>query len=287
MHSFDLLNATSLDEACRLLADAGDDGKPIAGGTSLMLFLKEGMYEPRCLIRIDGLSELQGIEPRTDGALRIGALETLSTLERSAALRAHAPMAADAIGEVANIRIRNVATLGGNLCHADPHCDPAPALICLNAQVCVAGLQGERALPLEDFFVDYYQTVLAPGELVKEIVIPPAPPTWRTAYQRFTPLSAEDWPCVGVAVALEQRNGAVSALHVMLSAVNSVPTRVTGIDEIVGGEELSAERMDEVGALAAEQAEPVSDFRGSEWYKRKIVRVLVKRTIAQALNSRT
>lgn len=285
MHPFELLRAASVEEACSLLAECGEEAKAIAGGTSLLLFLKERIVEPRRLVSLGGLAELRGIEEGKGGGVRIGALATLRDLEHSRLLLERAPMLVQAVREVANIRIRNVATLGGNLCHADPHSDPAPALVCLKAQLRIASPSGERLLPLEEFLLDYYQTALTAGELLTEVFIPPLPPTWRTAYQRFTPLSEEDWPCAGVAVAVELRDAVVTALRLVVSAVNPVPLRVRGVEEIVVGKTLSAARLDEVAALAAAQVEPVSDFRGSEWYKRRIVHVLTKRTIAQAVDA--
>src|SRR5467141_134089 len=172
MTPFDLVEPASLDEAIKLLDPDDPSVRPIAGGTALMLMMKAGVFRPAKLISLRAIKQLCAIETRPDGALEIGAMTPLSVLERDPAMRAHAPVITQTLRTLSNVRVRNVATVGGSLAHADPHMDLPPVLIALGARVAVASAAGARTIPVEDLFAGYFETVLRRDELIAELVVP-------------------------------------------------------------------------------------------------------------------
>ena len=172
MNPFELAEPASLAEAIKLLDPDDASVRPIAGGTALMLMMKAGVFRPAKLISLRGIRELCAVATQPDGALKIGAMTPLSVLERSAVVRAHAPVITQTLRTLSNVRVRNVATVGGHLAHADPHMDLPPVLIALGAHVAVAGPAGERTIPVEGLFAGYFETVLARDELITAVVVP-------------------------------------------------------------------------------------------------------------------
>src|SRR6516225_2442112 len=218
MTPFELLEPASLAKAIDLLGQDDPGTRPIAGGTALMLMMKTGVFKPRRLI------SLAKIEPRfsriatgPDGELRIGAMTSLSTMEHDASVGHHAPVIGQTMRRLSNVRVRNVATIGGNLAHADPHMDLPPVLIALGASVVVVGAMGERAIPLEKLFTGYYETALKRDELIAELRVPPQQGR-RTAYLKCTTGSADDWPALGVAVSLEANGTSIHSPMLVVSA---------------------------------------------------------------------
>jgi len=289
MTPFELVEPTSLGEAIALL-DPDDTGvRPIAGGTALMLMMKAGVFRPTRLVSLRKLARLNArIAAAKDGALTIGAMTPLALVERSPEVARIVPVIPRAMRRLSNIRVRNVATIGGNLAHGDPHMDLPPLLIALNAEVKVVGANGaqaaERTIAVEDLFAGYFETVLAKNELIAELRIPPQGRS-RAAYLKVTTGSAEDWPALGVAVALESEGSAVKSARVVVSAATEKATRLKGVERLLAGATVDEKTFARAGDAAAEEAECMTDVRGSAAYKRELTRVYIGRALRQALNS--
>jgi carbon-monoxide dehydrogenase medium subunit len=281
---FDLQEPRSLREALDCL-DANDSAvRPLAGGTALMLMMKAGVFRPRRLVSL-GRIELRysAIEKTTDGEVAIGALATLASLERSALVKRELAVIAQTLLTLSNVRVRNVATLGGHLAHADPHMDLPPVLIALDARILTTSAAGERTIAAENLFAGYYETVLGSGELITEVRIPVRAGR-RAAYLKCTTRSADDWPALGVAVALDGENGAVREARVVVSAATEKATRLPGVEALLRGSEVTPALLERAGEAAAEEATVVADVRGSAAYKRQLLRVYVARAIRKALS---
>ena len=289
MTPFELVEPASLGEAIALLDPDDAAVRPIAGGTALMLMMKAGVFRPSRLVSLRKLARLNArIAMAKDGALTIGAMTPLALLERSPEVARAAPVIPRAMRRLSNIRVRNVATIGGNLAHGDPHMDLPPILIALNAKVAVVGANGaqaaERTIAVEDLFAGYFETVLAKNELIAELHIPPQGKS-RAAYIKVTTGSVEDWPALGVAVALEAEGSAIKSARVVVSAATEKATRLKGAERLIAGATVDEKVLARAGDAAAEEAECITDVRGSAAYKRELTRVYVGRALRQALNS--
>jgi carbon-monoxide dehydrogenase medium subunit len=287
MTPFELLEPASLAEAIALLDPEDSSVRPIAGGTALMLMMKAGVFRPRRLVSLRKLASLNsGIAIGKNGALSIGAMTPLAAVERSAEVARAAPVIPRMMRRLSNIRVRNVATIGGNLAHGDPHMDLPPVLIALSAEVGVVGPDGaaERRVAIEDLVTGYFETVLAKNELVSELRIPPQGGS-RAVYIKVTTGSAEDWPALGIAVALEAEGAMVKSARVVISAATERATRLKGVERLLAGTSIDEKMLARAGDAAADEAECISDVRGSAAYKRELTRVHVGRALRQALNS--
>jgi aerobic carbon-monoxide dehydrogenase medium subunit len=290
MTPFELLEPTSLHEAIGLLDPDDPTVRPIAGGTALMLMMKAGVFHPTRLVSLRKLGDqLTRIAVGADGHISIGAMTPLAVMERSDEVARAAPVIPRAMRRLSNIRVRNVATVGGNLAHGDPHMDLPPVLIALGAEVAVIGPQkngktSERNIAVEDLFAGYFETVLAKNELIAALRIPAQGKT-RAAYMKVTTGSAEDWPALGVAVALDMAGTMVKSARVVVSAATEKATRLKGAEQVLGGAIVDDKTLARAGDAAADEAECVTDVRGSAAYKRELVRVYVGRAVRQALNT--
>ena len=221
MTPFELAEPKSLKEAVGLL-DADDPTvRPIAGGTALMLMMKAGVFKPTKFVSLAAVKELMSIDG-ANGELRIGAMTPLAVLERSDAVKRHAPVITQTLRTLSNIRVRNVATVGGSLAHADPHMDLPPVLIALGARVMVQGKSGERTIPVADLFAGYYETVLAKDELILSLIVP-AQDGRRAAYLKVTTRAVHDWPALGVAVSVAADGKAIKDASIVVSAATEKP----------------------------------------------------------------
>ena len=211
----------------------------------------------------------------------------LAVVERSPEVARAAPVITRTMRRLSNIRVRNVATIGGNLAHGDPHMDLPPVLIALGAEVAVVGPEGartrERTIAVEDLFAGYFETVLAKNELISELRIPPQGAS-RAAYLKVTTGSAEDWPTLGVAVALEAEGKAVKSARGVVSAATEKATRLKSVERLLAGAAIDEKMLARAGDAAAEEAECISDVRGSAAYKRELTRVYVARAVRAALD---
>jgi carbon-monoxide dehydrogenase medium subunit len=285
MTPFELLEPGSLREAIALLDPDDTSVRPIAGGTALMLMMKAGVFQPTRLISLRKLGqEHSRIAVGPGGELIIGAMTPLAQVERSPEVARAAPVIPRAMRRLSNIRVRNVATIGGNLAHGDPHMDLPPVLIALGASVSVAGPDGTRTIAVEDLLAGYFETVLAKNELIAELRVPVQGKA-RAAYLKVTTGSAEDWPALGVAVALEADGPNVKSARVVISAATEKAIRLHGAEQVLAGAGVDDTTLARAGEAAAAEAECVSDIRGSAAYKRELVRVYVGRAVRAALAS--
>jgi len=280
---FELVEPDTLDEAVRLL-DPDDPGvRAVAGATALMPMMKARLFKPTRLVslhRVAGV--LRGVHDAASDGIRIGALTTLTELERSERIRTAAPVVSRALRTLSNVRIRNVATLGGHLAHGDPHMDLPPILMTLGARVRAVSRRGERWIDMHDLVLGYYQTSVANDELIGEVYVPLQPPDARTGYEKFTALSADDWPTVGVAVWYRVAADRIAEARVAVSAATERPMRIAAAEAVLLGAFANATSFSNAADAAAAAVDPLSDVRGSAAYKREMVRVHVRRALERA-----
>ena len=283
IRSFELLQPRSVDEAIKLLAKHGDEARPIGGGTTLIILMKQRALHYPYLVDLQSVSGLDQISRESDG-VRIGALATHRSVELSPLIRQAFPAVAEAFSKIGNVRVRQTASVGGNLAHADYRLDPPPPLLVLGTVVNAMGPNGSRSIPIKDFFRGLYETALEPGELIVDVKIPFMPPDSKAVYLRYSSLSGNDWPCLGVAALAIRQDGRFQELRLALGGVAATPLLIEGLD-LVKDQSVDDSVMDKLLEVVDEQISPSSDLRGSEWYKRKMVRVFVKKAILQ-LNDR-
>ncbi len=283
MTSFDLREPDSLEEAIALLDPEDPTTRAIAGGTALMLMMKAGVFQPGRLVSLRRIAHTHlQIVSSTNGEVRLGAMATLTDLVRSPIVQNELPVVADALPMLSNVRVRNVATLGGQLAHADPHTDLPPILIALGARVIATGPNGERAIAADDLVSGYYQTVLAGNELLTDVRVP-AQGARRAAYLKWTTRSADDWPALGVAIVLDVDADLIRDARIVVSAATDRPTRLTAAENELRGARVDDALLRRAGEAAHEQVETVSDARGSADYKRHLVRVSIARGVRQCM----
>ncbi len=281
MQPFEYFAPKSLPEACALMAAHDGDARVIAGGTDLLLKMKAGRLAPKVIVNIKRLAELRGITAVSGqpSAVSIGALTTLEEIRRSALIRERYPALAEAANTMASVQIRNLATVGGNVCNAAPSADLAPILIALNAVAVIVGVKGERRAPLDEFFTGPGRTILTAGELLKAIEVPP--PSGPSVYLKHSPREHMDIAVVGVGVAARINAGQCESARIVLGAVASIPLRARAAEDLLIGQPLTADNIARAAQIAAEEAKPIDDVRGSAWYRRKMVEVLVRRGLTK------
>ena len=280
MRRFDLVEPTTLEEACRVIVDNGD-AKVIAGGTALLTLIKHGLFVPKILVNLKKIKAASEITFDPQAGLRIGALAAIYDIEASPLVRQHYPVLAQACHVVANIRIRNLATLGGNVAHGDYQSDPPTVLVALDAAVELVSRAGRRQIKLADFLKGSYETALEPGELISAVIVPPAAHL-RGTYTKFTTGSSEERPCVGIAALTSMDKDVCAELRLVIGAVSPKPMRFNGGESMARGEKLTAELIERIAAAAGQSVDPIDDLRGSADYKRHVVRVLVRRALSAA-----
>jgi carbon-monoxide dehydrogenase medium subunit len=283
MNPFTFHTPDSFDAALDLLHEHGDDAKVMAGGTALVIMMKQRLVMPDVLISLHRVRGADHAEV-TDGTLRLGSLLTHRAAEVSPVLRTHVPVLADTYRQVATVRIRNAATVGGALAHADPNQDPPVTLLALDAQVRLTSKSGQRDVALEQFFTDYYETVLQPDELLTEIRVPLPQPRTGSVYIKFLPRTADDYATVSVAasVRVNPSTGACEDCRIAMGCVGVTPLRAQQAEALVRGQQRTEELLRAAGAAAQEITDPLSDTRGSAPYKRAMAGVFVRRALAQA-----
>jgi aerobic carbon-monoxide dehydrogenase medium subunit len=282
MPNIKLLQPSSLDEAVALLGSQNDETKIIAGGTALVIMLKNRLIAPATLLSLARLVELRGIRHEPGTGLRIGALVTLREAELSPIIREKNPTLADAFAKVGNVRVRNAATVGGNLSEADYASDPPCVLVGMRARAKARSAKSEREIPLANLFRGFYETALAPDEILTELIVPDLAPASRSAYLKYVSRSSEDRPCVGMAAVLEtQADGSCKELRLVAGAVSEIPQEITAAEQQARGRRLTATLIEEIARAYADAIEPLSDLRGSAWYRKQIIRVLARRAMQQ------
>lgn len=284
----DYQKPANLRETLELLdADREEQCLVYAGGTDVIPKLKARlMNPPRLLVDLKGIRELDFISSDEKTGLRIGALATISSLIESTPVKKRYPALYQGARTIASTHIQNRGTIVGNICNAVPSADSAPGLLCLEASVVCASLAGERTVPLDHFFLGPNRTSLEPGELVREIQVPPPASGTAGAYLKLSPRGRMDLAVVGVAAVVRKENEAFGDIRIGLGAVAPTPMRAKKAEARLKGEPLSDKVIAEAAKLAAQECEPIDDHRASAMYRRMMVEVLVKRAIGQALSNR-
>lgn len=282
MQSFGYQKVYSLQEALDAASASKGASAFLAGGTDLLVQIKGGKKQPRCVIDVKGVHEMGGLTLSGD-ELSIGALTCIRTLETSLSVLEKVPLLAQAAAKLGSIQIRHRATIGGNLCNASPSADTAPALLALEAQAEICGKTGPRVIDLDKFFLGPGATVLVDGEILTRLKIPLTRKRRGSVYYKLSTRKAMDLAFVGVAVLLELDGGdRISKARIALGAVAPTPIRVPSAEKRLEGRMLSLEAARESGELAARSCKPISDLRASAEYRREMVRELCQQGLLAA-----
>lgn len=283
MKSFDYHEARNIPEVLELLA-SGDDVRILAGGCGILSMMKQKIYWPSALVNIKKIEGLKYVR-RDNGNITIGTLATQSEVRDSPVVRDHIPLLAKALDFVATDRIRNMATVGGTIAHADPNSDIAPALLVLDSRVVIRGPDGTREVPLARVYVDYFETTIQPNELLESIVIPIPASTSRAIYTRFQLRKSMDkaMPGVAVLVDLDEDCRTIRTIRIGMSGVGSVCIRLNELEEFLTGKGYNAELGSEVSNRVEQQIDPVSEYHYTAEYKKAIAGIMLKRAVAEAV----
>jgi len=283
VNAFDYRAPRTLDDALAVLHEYGDEARAIAGGTALVTMMRQRLVHPGCVVSLRDIDGLGRIEAR-NGAVRLGALVTHREAEMSPLLQERLPVLAETFRRVGTIRVRHMATVGGALAHADPNQDPPVTLIALGASVEMRRAGGQREIPLSEFFRDYYESVLEPGELITAVTVPLLPAASGTSFIKFLPRTADDYATVAVAatVTLESDGERCREARIALGSVATTPLRGRAAETLLPGARLDDSLVKAVGAAAKGEVDPLDDHRGSAAYKREMTAVMVGRALTQA-----
>ncbi len=282
----EIFQPSSVKEAGEILRDKGPGGHFLAGGTDLIIAIKEKGLAPTYLVDLKRIPSLSNIREQPDGGLSIGALTTMRQLETSPIICRRLPFLAQSAAEVGSIQIRNRATIGGNMANATPSADVAPALLALEAKARVAGRSGERVTELEQFFRGPGETVMDSGEILLEILIPPIQAGLVGEYIKFSPREMMDLATIGVAVTLVLNGKRCDQVRIALGAVSPTPMRARKAEAVLSGQILTEELADKAGHEASTECKPISDVRSSADYRKEMVRVNTKRALLNAAAGR-
>jgi aerobic carbon-monoxide dehydrogenase medium subunit len=282
MIPFEVSEPRTIGEAVSLLDPDDPNVRAIAGGTALMLMMKAGVFQPTRLVSLRSIERRYSeIKVDADGTVRIGALTPLIELEHSTEIQARLPVIARTMPLLSNVRVRNVATVGGALAHGDPHMDLPPIMISLGAIVVIIGPEGERSIPVGELLTGYYETQLAKNELISELIVPPQNGK-RSVYFKCTTRAAHDWPTLGVAVSVATDQDTVREANVIVSAATERAIRMDKASNLLIGRRLDSKLLSDAYEAAAAEADLIGDAQGSVAYKRQLVRVYVERALRQA-----
>ena len=283
MRDFEYFEPSTISEAISLLAKYKGEATVIAGGTDVIVGMKQDNIRPKSLININTIPGLNYITFDEKRGLRIGALTAIRALTESTELHRTYPVISQAAGQLGNPAIRNVATLGGNLCNASPAADTAPALIGLSAKAKIAGSDGERVVNLEDFFTGPHSNVLRVGEILTEIQIPVPPANTRGIYLKYGGRGVADLAIVGVAIiaTIEAKNKVCNDIKIVLGSVAPTPIRVNNTEELIRGQIITEAIIDKSAQIAADEARPISDCRSSAEYRTTLLKVSMRRALRE------
>ncbi len=280
----EIFQPTSLREAGLILKEKGDGGHFLAGGTDLLIAIKEKGLVPKYVVDLKRIPALSGIREEPDGGFTIGALTTMREIEISPLICNKYPFLAQSAAEVGSIQIRNRATIGGNMANATPSADVAPSLLVLGAKAKVASTNGERVIELDEFFRGPGQTVMRPEEILTEILIPPSRPRLIGEYIKFSPREMMDLAYVAVAVTLilSEKQKRCEGVRIALGAVSPTPMRARKAEAVLEKQILTEELAERAGREAFKECKPISDVRSSAEYRREMVRAMTKRALLNA-----
>ncbi len=282
MHAFDYCAPKDLEEALDVFAEYGERARALAGGTDLVLFMERGRLRPEMVVEVPVCLPFVGIEV-TDGSVRIGSRTTMRELETSPTIKQHIPVLAQAAGEVGSVQIRNLATIGGNICTASPAGDTLPPLLVLDAQVRLRRKGGERVVPLREFFTGPGQTVREPDELLTEVLVPIPKGQVGMQFYKLAVRRYMDIAIVNVATLLKvDEDGVIIDARLAFGSVAPTPIRVEEAEERLKGNKLDEFLLEEVAQLAQAKSQPITDQRGTAEYRRIMVYRLAKRIVREA-----
>ena len=288
MRNFEYFEPETVADVCSLLARHGSACKILAGGTDLLVRMKQGTIVPKCVVNIKRIPGLDGIEKDQNGKLRIGALTSIRTLERSFTTDERLNAISQAAFLLGSPQVRAIATVGGNLCNAAPSADMAPPLIALGATVEIAGSKGNRVLSLDDFFTGPGSTALSNSEMLTHVTVAQPPSHSGVSYEKIGRIKLVDLAVVGAAawvcLGQEQGDSLCESVRIVLGAVAPTPIRAKRAEAILTGKNVDDALIEEASQAASEEAKPISDVRGSENYRRKMVKVLTARALRNALD---
>ena len=283
MRRFEYLEARTLRQAVGMLQRHGGQARIVAGSTDFLVRWRAGFWHPDYVVNIQRIPGLGRVAFSQRNGLRLGALVTIQTLEQHPAIRQHYPALAAAAASFAGVQVRNLATVGGNICNASPSGDTLPALLAYGAECRLSGPDGHRQVALDQLFTGPGQTVLAHDEILTEITLPPPPPNTGSLYIKHSPRGAMDIATVGVASAVTvDRSGQCTDARIALGAVAPTPLRASAAEELLRGRRLDAELLQAAADAAMSQATPIDDVRGTAGYRREMVGVLARRTLERA-----
>jgi carbon-monoxide dehydrogenase medium subunit len=281
LRRFTIHQPKTIVEASQMLAEFGEKARLYAGGTELLLAMKHDLLRYEHLIDVKTISDLSKIELK-NGSLRIGSTVTHRAIERSAAVKENLPVLAQMETKVANVRVRASGTLGGNLCFAEPHSDPATLLLALGAKAQVQGKTGTKNVGIDKLITGAYETSLAADELLTGIEIPIPAKSQRASYLKF---QLHERPTLGLALVLDVDGDRISAARAVVGSVSTVPTQSDRANSLLVGSKVQIEKqLPQVAEALAEAADPVDDLEGSAEYKRHLIRVFLKRAFVQAMS---
>ncbi len=281
---FEYKQPGSLRTTLRILNNKGADARILAGGTDLILQIKQGQISPSLVLDVKNVPELNRLDWNEDRGLRIGAAVPLSKLLTFVAISERYSILAQACSVIGSMQIRNRGTIGGNICNAAPSADSAPALLCLGARAIVASKNGNRKINLDDFFMAPGKTSIGADELLVEIEVPTPPAHSAGCYMRHTTREEMDIAVAGVAsfLTMSPRSKKLKEVRIALGAVAPTPLRVHGAEALLIGKPVTERIIEEVAEKAAEEAQPISDIRASAEYRRELVKVLTRRTLRKS-----
>ena len=279
MRLFAYHRPTTVAETASLMADLGDEAALLAGGTSLMNLAKLGLAEPEHVIALRDVAELHGLEGDPDQGLRLGAMTTLREVETSGLVRRLAPGLAEAAHHVATVRIRNQATVGGNLVHADPNQDLPPMLMVHDAVARITGPRGVRQVPVSDLFLGFFESVLEPDEILDSVAVPPVAPGLRTGYLKFLPRTQDDYSTIAVAAGIGLRDGRITRARIAVAGGGSTAVRCREAEAALVGNGVDDATLAAAAEIVPGLLDPIPDARGSSGYKRDMARVCTLRLL--------
>ena len=280
MRNFEFFEPATLAEASRLFAQ--EHAQLLAGGTDLVIGMKALTEAPQSVISLQKIPGLAGITTESDNSISVGAMTSVRAVELSADIQQHHTALAEGAGEIGSIQIRNLATIGGNIAHASPAADTVAGLLVADAQVDIASADGERTVPIDKLFTGPGQTVLAPGEIITRFRLPS--PASGSHYIKHKIREVMDLAFIGVAASVNLDNGVITDARIGLAAVAPTPIRATEAEDLLKGNELTAELLTQAGEAAAAAASPISDLRCSAEHRSEMVDVLTRRTVQEAVN---
>jgi carbon-monoxide dehydrogenase medium subunit len=287
MKRFEYLEARTVRQAISMLQRYGENARIVAGSTDFLVRWRQGVWNPEHVINIQRVAGLSRITYSSRNGLRMGALVTVRALEQHPTVRRRYPALAAAAASFAGVQVRNLATVGGNICNASPSGDMIPALLVFDAQCRITGPEGDRWVALDQFFTGPGRTVLQSDELLAEIRVPPPAPNTGSHFIKHSPRGAMDIATVGVAslVSLDGRRGPCSQARIALGAVAPTPVRAYSAEDILRGQDISQDMVQSAATAAQNGVRPIDDIRGSAVHRKEIVGVLTRRTLEQALKT--